>query len=205
MSKSETTITRLQFGTQNPKIAELDKKLFESKTKLTETEEEIEKIKNEISEILKLDHLEKRKTWKNSKFLFKTVEVAEYANCNIEICADFFGACKPRKITIQVSEININSDLPTKIKTTAIEKFVEILNITVMGSPQLINYDGTTVATNRGISKFYEDERVVDWVTFGASSGQGLQISMRNPFPIDLEISICVVGEPADTSMIGRG
>lgn len=183
------------------KLDDLSKKLIESRTKLNDIQKETDQLKQEIRLMEQNSKLSQMP--KNTKFLFKTIELSANATCNVEICADFFGACKPKKITFQVSEAHqeVKSDIAMKISTN--EKFVEIFNVTVMGSPQLCNYDAYKNSTGIGISKFYENEREIDWAIFGASEGQGLQISLKNPFEQDLEVSICIVGESASIDTIG--
>lgn len=134
------------------------------------------------------------------KLLFRRSDtaVAAGATATVEALAGRAGAFKPRAVYM----IGIGDDDPS------VNARFEILNVTVMGTPQLINYDGTTVAANRGITDFFNLQcmpQPVDWQVFGSSAGQGLQIAIRNPdAALDAIFYLAVWGDAADTSLIGR-
>lgn len=134
------------------------------------------------------------------KVLFKKSDAAITAgsSATIEALAGRAGAFKPRSVYM----IGIGDADPS------VNARLEILNVTVMGNPQLVNFDGVTVAGNRGITDFFNLQcmpQPVDWQVFGASAGQGLQITVRNPDPaLAVQFYIAIWGDAADTSLIGR-
>lgn len=134
------------------------------------------------------------------KVLFRRSDtsVAAVTNATVEALAGRAGAFKPRAVyMIGIGEVD-----------PSVNGRFEILNVTVMGNPQLVNFDGVTVAGNRGITDFFNLQcmpQPVDWQVFGASAGQGLQITVRNPDPaLAMFFYLSVWGDAADTSLIGR-
>lgn len=197
-----------EFSSNFQKLSAESKLLIEQLVKEIQKNEELKKL--ELKKLEEKLELNQSKTKQSEKLhhIFHTVTIDSNSNATIEINADKFGACKPITCTMYVSDYetpirNIAID-GIKIQQNRQEKFVEIMNVTVMGCPQLVNFDGVTVAGNRGISKFYTKDKQVDWQVFGASTGQGLQFSVRNPFNTKLSISIGLQVLPADTSLIGR-
>lgn len=134
------------------------------------------------------------------KVLFRRSDtsVAAVTNATVEALAGRAGAFKPRSVYM----IGIGEADPS------VNARFEILNVTVMGNPQLVNFDGVTVAGNRGITDFFNLQcmpQPVDWQVFGASAGQGLQITVRNPdAALAAFFYLAVWGDAADTSLIGR-
>jgi len=133
------------------------------------------------------------------KLLFKRSDdaIAAATNAEVEALAGRAGAFKPRAVYM----IGTGSD------DTSVNVRFEILNVTVMGNPQLVNYDGTTVAGNRGITDFFNLQcmpQPVDWAVFGASAGQGLNVTVRNVGAVAALFYLAVWGDGASTSMIGQ-
>ena len=83
------------------------------------------------------------------------------------------------------------------------DSFVEICNVTVMGDPQLIGFNGQTDKSQRGTSLTYKDQQVVDFSTFGSSEGQGLSFRFANPNSFDVEVTIILVGIDSSVDTIG--
>jgi hypothetical protein len=91
---------------------------------------------------------------------------------------------------------------------TATNVRFEILNITVLGDPQLINFDGASQPLNRGITDFFNLQcapQPVDWATIGASQGQGLVITVVNTSADEeARLYVALWGDGASTSLIGK-
>ena len=90
------------------------------------------------------------------------------------------------------------------MQKTKEDSFVEICNITVMGDPQLIGFNGKTDKSQRGTSLTYKEQQVVDFSTFGSSEGQGLSFQFANPNSFDVEVTIILVGIESNTNAIGQ-
>jgi hypothetical protein len=84
------------------------------------------------------------------------------------------------------------------------DSFVEICNVTVMGDPQLIGFDGQTVKSQRGTSLTYKDQQIIDFSVFGSLEGQGLSFSFANPNSFDVEVTIILVGIDSNVDKIGQ-
>lgn len=124
--------------------------------------------------------------------------VAAATSIQFEVLAGRAGAFKPRSVYM----VGISSvDPATNVRFS-------IDNITVMGAPQLVSFDGATVLTNRGLTDFFNLQcmpQPVDWAVFGSSAGQGLQFSVTNLDPNDAAtLYVCVWGDAADTTLIGQ-
>jgi hypothetical protein len=90
-------------------------------------------------------------------------------------------------------------------ETGQINNSFEIVNVTIMGLPQLINYAGNYTSTDRGLIKTFENFTSIDWQVFGSSRGQGLAISVRNMNKNKKGIVYTAVkGVPAECCLIGR-
>lgn len=117
---------------------------------------------------------------------------------SLEALAGRSGAFKPRSAYM----VGIANDDPS---TNA--RF-EIANITVMGEPQLINFDGVTNVNNRGLTDFYNLQcmpQPVDWAVFGSSPGQGLSIEVVNPDPVQGAILyVAIWGDAASSDLLGQ-
>lgn len=135
------------------------------------------------------------------KLVFRRSDsVAPQGTATVEVLAGRGGAFKPRAVYmvgIGVSDPSINARF-------------EILDVRVMGTPQLINYSGATVAAERGLTDFFNLQcapQPVDWQMFGASQGQGLQITILNPEPAGGENAyfyIAVWGDAATEDLLGK-
>jgi hypothetical protein len=117
---------------------------------------------------------------------------------DIEALAGRGGAFKPRAVyMIGVA----TGDTATNVR-------FEILNITVLGDPQLINFDGASQPLNRGITDFFNLQcapQPVDWATIGASQGQGLVITVVNTSADEeARLYVALWGDGASTSLIGK-
>lgn len=133
------------------------------------------------------------------KVVFKNSGTVEAeATATVEVLAGRSGAFKPRAVYM----VGIGAEDPS------INARFQILDVTVMGNPQLVSYQGTTVATDRGLTDFFNLQcapQPVDWAVFGASAGQGLNIVVRNPdAAVDAVFYIAVWGDAASSELIGR-
>lgn len=128
----------------------------------------------------------------------KSASIAASAAATVEVLAGRGGAYKPRAaymVGVSTADPSVNAR-------------VEITNITVMGDPQLINFNGVTDATQRGVTDFYNLQcmpQPVDWAVFGSSVGQGLTFSLLNPdAAVAAFLYIAIWGDAADVSLIGQ-
>ena len=118
----------------------------------------------------------------------------------VEVLAGRGGAFKPRAVYM----VGISSADPS------INARFEILDVRGMGAPQLINYNGGTSVAERGITDFFNLQcmpQPVDWQMFGASQGQGLQVTVFNPEPAQGESAlfyIAVWGDAATEDLLGK-
>lgn len=132
------------------------------------------------------------------KLLFRNSgTVAAAATIEIEALAGRGGAFKPRAVYM-VGIGDADSSVNVRF---------EILNVTVLGNPQLISYDGLTVLTNRGLSDFFNLQcapQPVDWAVIGASPGQGLNITVANIGQVDARLYVAVWGDAAEQDLIGK-
>lgn len=135
------------------------------------------------------------------KLVFRRSEdVPPQGIATVEVLAGRGGAFKPRAVYM----VGIGSVDPS------INARFEILDVRVMGTPQLINYSGATVPAERGITDFFNLQclpQAVDWQMFGASAGQGLQITILNPEPAGGETArfyIAVWGDAATEDLLGK-
>lgn len=135
---------------------------------------------DQIQKIVQIqDHLDLllKQLWevnKENKNIEKTIlcnsgAVEPGSIVDFEISAGRGGAFKP--FEIQMHGID---------ETGQINHSFEIVNVTIMGMPQLVNYNGSYCEKDRGLIKTFENFTSVGWQVFGASQGQGLQISIRN-------------------------
>jgi len=132
------------------------------------------------------------------KILFRNSgTVAAGAQADLEALAGRGGAFKPRAAAMFGISAN----------DSAVNVRFEILNVTVLGDPQLINFDGATQPANRGLSDFFNFQcapQPVDWATIGASQGQGLVVTIRNTADIDAILYLALWGDGASTGLIGK-
>jgi hypothetical protein len=126
-----------------------------------------------------------------------SIAVGPAGTANIEILAGRGGAFKPRAVYM----VGTATDDPS------VNARLEIANVTVMGEPQLINYNGLTDVTQRGITDFYNLQcmpQPVDWAVFGSSQGQGLIIDVVNPDTAQTAyLYIALWGDAASSDLIG--
>src|SRR5574338_631011 len=87
----------------------------------------------------------------------------------IDLLAGREGALKPTEIQMY----GLNESGTQKVP-------FEIVDILVMGYPQLVSYQGCTIPRERVTTKFFETPVKIDWAVFGAYSGHGLTITARN-------------------------
>lgn len=85
-------------------------------------------------------------------------------------------------------------EMIVKNNKTQENSFVEICNITVMGDPQLINFNGISDITQRGTSLYFKKQKEIDFAVFGSSSGQGLGFSLHNPNSFNVDITFIFTG-----------
>jgi len=133
------------------------------------------------------------------KVVFKNSgTVAAVTTADVEVLAGRAGAVKPRATYM----VGIGVDDPS------VNVRFQILDVTVMGNPQLVSYQGSTVATDRGLTDFFNLQcmpQPVDWAVFGASAGQGLVITVRNLEPvISAVFYIAIWGDAASCDLIGQ-
>jgi hypothetical protein len=101
---------------------------------------------------------------------------------------------RPSKLTIKVTEKNSN-----------IESFCEICNVHVLGDPQLLNFNGVTNASLRGISLIFSNELdISNWGIFGGSAGQGLILDVYNPHEKEIKIEILISGWTTKSEYLGQ-
>lgn len=120
-------------------------------------------------------------------------KIIGYKDTEGAISSGIFKAFKPFELQIQAKN------------KKGIVKDIEILNVTVMGTPQLINYDGCSVIENRGTSLVFNKLRSFDIQTFGSTNGLGVQFSISNPYNEQLDVTIAIVGTEDKIENIGRG
>lgn len=154
---------------------------------INELQSELEKLTKTIAELNKDTHII-RDNFRQSGLIEPGV------TATIEVLAGRSGAMKPTEVQMYgVSESGSQN-----------VQF-ELLDITIMGNPQLINYQGTTVRSDRGLVKFYNTPRPVDWSVFGSSAGQGLCIVVRNMSKkLRGSVYVNVRGYNTDCDLIGR-
>jgi len=132
------------------------------------------------------------------KLLFRRSDaIAAAASADIEALAGRAGAFKPRAVYM----VGVGRD------DNAINVRFEITNVTVMGQPQLVNFDGATTTANRGITDFFNLQcmpQPVDWMVFGTSAGQGLTVSVINAATVSGILYIAIWGDGATTDLIGK-
>ena len=149
---------------------------------------ELEKLTKTLAEVNKDTFLIKD-IFRNSG----TIQPLESAS--FEVLAGRAGAFKPTEI--QMYGLTESGLKPVQF---------ELLDVTIMGNPQLVNYQGTTVTRDRGLVKFWNTPRPVDWGVFGSSAGQGLQIVVRNMSSKSMgKVYVNVRGYVTLADLIGRG
>ncbi len=139
---------------------------------------------------------EKLKELENSKsfeYVCKNATISSFASATVELFASFESLI-PKTLQIIVK----NSE-------TLEDSIIEIANITVMGDPQLINFNGATDATQRGTSLLFKNNQDwIDFAIFGSSPGQGLVFDLVNPNNYSVTISIILGGISGEYEMLGQ-
>lgn len=128
-------------------------------------------------------------------YLVKTQIINAKCGGSIEVVSEKSKAFEPTHLQILVNEKYSNNNYYLS--------FVEISNITIMGTPQLVNFDGATNSTVRGNSLVFSKEIPVGFGIFGAHNGQGLNIEVVNPHDKDVEVTVLIKGEPSEYDSIG--
>lgn len=128
-------------------------------------------------------------------YLTKTQTIAPESLHYIELLSEKSESFRPTHIQILVNSLNNLNDFSS---------YVEICNISVMGDPQFINYDGVTNIRSRGNSLTFKKILPIDFSTFGASAGQGLSISVFNPHLKEVEVNILLKGNPGSSDNLGE-
>ena len=91
-----------------------------------------------------------------------------------------------------------------KNSETKQDAIVEIAHITVMGAPQLVNFNGMRDPSMRGLSLlFKQSQEFIDFATFGAYNGQGLVFDLINPNNYSVSVSIILSGLNVSNEMVG--
>lgn len=179
---------KVEIGIRNDGLVTVSQEMSQTPSKTTEPKIEKEsKLKFPAAKNYKF------LTENKKQFLFKNINIAANSSCNMEILSGIFLAFKPFELQIQVKDEN-NEELDC-----------EILGMYIMGSPQLISFDGTTIELFRGNTKIFKKSKQIDFCTFGSSSGQGLNINLLNPYNKELQITILVIGSEDIIDHIGRG
>lgn len=89
-------------------------------------------------------------------------------------------------------------------RSTLENSIVEIANVTVMGSPQLVGFNGVTDSSLRGSSLlFKEQQNWINFDVFGAYDGQGLTFDLVNPNEYEISVSIILGGLIVSSEMVG--
>lgn len=145
-----------------------------------------DKPKNERDRI-KSELPYKAETPKNIKYLIENITLKANHRPNLtKSCIEF--------TALTQSFYPQSLEMIVKNSKTQENSFVEICNITVMGDPQLINFNGASDITQRGTSLYFKKQRDVDFAVFGSSSGQGLGFSLCNPNSFDVDITFIFTG-----------
>jgi len=132
-----------------------------------------------------------RETSRDYKYLGKEFVISANASHTVEFMS-LVGGFLSKFLTIVVK----NAESLT-------EAMIEIANISVMGDPQLVNFNGVTDSTQRGTSFLFKDSQEVNFSVFGACNGQGLNMSLVNPNAYDVKVSIIVSGFNTTNEMVG--
>lgn len=89
-------------------------------------------------------------------------------------------------------------------RSTLENSIVEIANITVMGSPQLVGFNGVTDASLRGSSLLFKEQfNQINFDVFGSYDGQGLMFNLVNPNEYEISVSIILGGLIVSSEMVG--
>ena len=123
--------------------------------------------------------------------IVKHIELSEFSHFSLELLP-LFNAANP--ISLQITVINSKNET----------RYIDICNITVMGDPQLLNFNGVTDFSMRGTSLYFEKEKdVSNFSIFGSSRGQGLFFDLYNPFNEKLKVHFVLKIKDAPNNEIG--
>ena len=129
---------------------------------------------------------------KEYKYVCKDVSIASNGTHSLEILAPIEGFL-PKTLQMIVKNSETKQDA-----------IVEIAHITVMGAPQLVNFNGMRDPSMRGLSLlFKQSQEFIDFATFGAYNGQGLVFDLINPNNYSVSVSIILSGLNVSNEMVG--
>lgn len=114
--------------------------------------------------------------------------------------SDFIEILSEKSPTFKPTHLQIHTNYK---ENNIYSSYVQLCNITVMGEPQLINFDGIANIRSRGNSLVFDRELPVNFSVFGSSPGQGLTIQIVNPHDIDVEVNLLLKGESSSEDLLG--
>lgn len=127
---------------------------------------------------------------KDITYICKSFDLKPKSTASVEILS-LIKAFRSSKITIKATDLLSNK-----------ETFCEICNVTVLGEPQLVSFNGVTDSSLRGSSLLFSDLDVSNWGIFGCSPGQGLIIDVCNPHESQIKIEILISGWETKSSYL---
>lgn len=129
---------------------------------------------------------------KDYKYIVKNSTVSPQAASTVELLSSNKGFLAKTLMMIVVNRATLENSI------------VEIANITVMGDPQLVGFNGVTDPSLRGISLvFKEQQNWINFSVFGSYEGQGLSFSLVNPNDYEISVSIILGGLIVSSEMVG--
>lgn len=153
----------------------------------------IAKLKNELDNLAKHIIEETKNTHTLKEVFHKSKIIKAQDTSTVEILSYRCESFKPTDIKIEVFHEDGNV-IP-----------FELIDVRIMGSPQLVNYSGMTVDSDRGLLSFYKETQNIDWQSFGPNAGQGLQITVKNNSQkYDACLYIRVRGYPVSYELLGK-
>lgn len=145
----------------------------------------------EFEERLKQLRLDSDKS-KDYKYIVKNSTVSPNAASSAELLSSNKGFLAKTLMMIVVNRATLENSI------------VEIANVTVMGDPQLVGFNGVTDSSLRGISLvFKEQQNWINFNVFGSYEGQGLSFSLVNPNDYEISVSIILGGLIVSSEMVG--
>lgn len=126
------------------------------------------------------------------KYLIKSEKIEAGIPTDIELTPEQSFALKPTELQILCHDSNGN------------ETWVEILNMVVLGNPQLLNFEAHHVTEHRGNSWYFRKSKPVDFNTIGSAAGQGLLISVLKRGEEEANCFIKLKGWVQDSGLIGK-
>lgn len=125
------------------------------------------------------------------KYVCKDATIAYNCAASLEILAPTEGFL-PKSLQMIVKNSETKKD-----------SVVEIANVTVIGDPQLVNFNGCVNRLMRGTSLvFKEAQNFIDFAAFGASAGQGLLLDLVNPNQYPADVSVILSGLNVSSKML---